>query len=181
MIILILAIFFSCKNKQNKIDALIDAAETTPAMANIPDSVRKKQRLDHLVFEITSLERLEGRYIGIDGHKSNQTDYAGELGKLADTNYLSKLTTHSSPYLRVVAFQALLDNNYSQIEEIFRQHLNDNSTYQLYSGCLITPEPVNLTMFNLLRYKLTDEAQTVYYEKIMEQLKKSNYWLANIQ
>lgn len=174
IVLILLGLFlFSCKNKTN---LYIEKVELPEQLADVPDSLRKIQALDQLVVEITKLERLEGKYVGYAGLPSTQRDYSQELLKLADTNYLLRLTSHRNPIVRVISFEVLVAKGFFTIKNVFKDHIEDNETYLSYGGCLITPMPVNLRMYNTIKDQLTSEEKAHFGKLIIEQLRKYKYW-----
>ncbi len=168
--------FISCKN-QTSISA-IDAE--LPIQPNVSDSLKKRTSLDLLIEQISKLENLDDKYIGIEGRPSSQPDYSTELLKLTNTDKLLQLTEHKNPLVRFLSFKALHTKSYPELVSVLKKHITDNETFQLFAGCSITPEPVNLSMYNLVKYQLTSKERSSLGKQLKEQLKINKYWAVNL-
>jgi len=138
------------------------------------DVMRKEVFFNSVVNEIESVKRLETKYIGIAGRRSNQPDYFEKLGNCADTNQLVKLTDHRSPLVRSIAFTVLQNKNYSGLKQIFKKHLKDNQTYDVYAGCTISPNAVNIDFYYCISSSLNLQEKKLYKTELMKQYK--NTW-----
>ena len=156
-----IVILFSCRN--SKYEAILDA-ETPGSEADYS----AEKRLNRLVAEVESLQSLEGKYIGIEGRPSSQKQYPPELAKFGDTASLVLLTNHKNPLVRVLSFEALHLKGYKGLKKILVDHLTDTSTYWVFAGCLVTPQPVNLSMLNLIEDQLYSHEILSFKARIKE-------------
>ncbi|HLP35647.1 hypothetical protein [Lacibacter sp.] len=142
---------------------------------NQPDSIRDKIALNNLVSDISALQNLESKHIGIEGRESTQPDYLSILKKWADTNQLVKLTEHGNALVRSLSFQALRDKNYIGLIEIFKKHLNDNQTYNVHSGCVVEPVPVNIAFFRCIYPTLSAAEAKSFKNELLKQYRDTGF------
>jgi len=140
-----------------------------------PDSLRNEIALTNLVNNISTLQYLESDYVGYEGRKSTQPHYSNILAKWATINQLVKLTGHWNALVKTMAFQALRDKNYTGLKEIFKDHLNDKQTYNLHSGCVVKPVPLNIDFYSCIYPKLSSVEAASYKKELLEQY-RDNYF-----
>lgn len=150
--------------------SLVDDLKVPENFKIQPDSIRNKIYLNNLIQEISALDCLEAKHIGIEGRESKQVDYLGTLKKWSDIDELVKLTDHKNPLVRTLAFQALIDSKHNGLEEIFKKHLKDSQTYNYHSGCVVEPVPVNIAFYQSI-YSTLSPAKANYFKQ--ELLKES--------
>ncbi len=93
--------------------------------------------------------------------------YEAELIRLADTNYLKRLTSDLSPHIRFIAFKALLRLNYSGLKTIFISHLYDNQFFDVRSRGEIRSIPINISLYGCIHDSLPQKDK-IDFRKIIE-------------
>jgi hypothetical protein len=72
---------------------------------------------------------------------NNNADYLNQLKLLrqrSKVHELIQLVNHPNPFIRVNAFNYLLDSAYSKFIDIIEQHITDTATIYLQSGDVVT-------------------------------------------
>jgi Ca2+/Na+ antiporter len=161
--------FLFYKIKSTKEHSIVDDLETSGDFMNQPDSTRDKIALNNLVYSISVLQNLESDYIGIEGKKSTQFDYFETLKKWASTDQLINLTDHGNALVRTMAFQALADKKYIELKKIFKKHLNDRHTYNVHSGCVVEPVPVNIAFYRSIYPSLSSAEASLFKKELLKQ------------
>lgn len=92
-------------------------------------------QLDKIVLSIEN-----GASLGFD--QNDQFARFSQLNKIAKLEELIELTDHKSPAVRGYSFWALAKRNYSGLEDIFLNHINDTESVLQKNGCMIGKETV---------------------------------------
>jgi hypothetical protein len=95
-----------------------------------------------IVDSIAKVNTYEGARVGLAGRRSEQWRRYEELKKLATTDELDELTNHENPVVRCYSFKALLYRKNIDVLSIVKNHLNDNTSFELLSGDLGDRETV---------------------------------------
>ena len=169
---LICILDLSCNNKKHFI---IEDIEAPQNIVIIPDSIHKKQMLFSLVNEMSSVSKLESEYIGFDGHRSLQPNYSAQLARLADTGYILSLVKHSTPIVRIIAVESLVELKYPDLRLVFLKLINDKDTYTFQSGCMAGPIPINIACYSSISTRLTEKEKHKYKSELMRQYKNTGF------
>ena len=130
---------------------------------------KTKKYADRLATSSSVITELDG-----DG----PADYE-HFKSVATTNELVLLTDDSNPIIRVYAFRALADRNYSKIQEIFYRHKLDTvRRYDITPGsCIMMKLGVNQFMLDNLhpvgskcKFKFTKEE----FDRLFDEVWKTN-------
>ena len=145
-------IFFSCKDevKVSKLD------ETVIVPQNKNETV---------IDNIAEYNRVDGPFIGIGATKSKQYERFEAIVKY-DEKKLIELTKHKSPVVRVYAFNALFQKNYSKMFSIFEEHTNDTTEFVELSGCIGFTKTLNTDFLQKLEPLMTSQQKEKYFKEV---------------
>lgn len=118
-----------------------------------------------VIDNIAEYNRVDGPFIGIGATKSKQYERFETIIKF-DERKLIELTRHKSPVVRVYAFDALFQKNYSKMFSIFEEHASDTTEFVELSGCLEFTKTVNADFLQKLEPLMTSHQKEKYFKEV---------------
>lgn len=98
--------------------------------------------LDSVVNYLGKASVIDDGHVGIAGSQSTTYAHYIRLKELASDSILENLIQHDNPVVRVYAYWALIERNYSKKTALMQVAANDSSSVKYMSGCIMMPEPV---------------------------------------
>ena len=125
LLFLLPLLFYNCEAQ--------DGNEKFPSSNSSPLDTQSK--LDSLVLEIATHNKVEKAFIGKAALPSKQWKRYEQLKKIATMDQMVALTKHENPAVRCYAFQSLANKKSDQVFPILLSHLQDTAFVFARNGC----------------------------------------------
>jgi hypothetical protein len=106
------------------------------------------QNLDEFVKVFVKANRVDYQHIGRGSSESEVYKTYQKFSKTGRIDEFLKLTNHPNPVVRCYAGWALIDNSYSELNNIYLQFLKSDTTVETYSGCIVGSDPLSSEFYH---------------------------------
>jgi hypothetical protein len=117
--------------------------------------------------KLASYKMVYGKYVGIGASTPSPYNEFELFSKVAIDSELVKLTSHSHPIVRILAFGVLVKREHRDVFPIFLEHLNDTAVYKSRSGCIVSNNYVNASFLQIIRPSIYVDTYEKYRNEIV--------------
>jgi len=141
-----------------------------------PDTMKIRESIVRIAEKISKYKTVDDKAVGFAGLATDQYKRFYSFTQQATDNELVILTDHYNEKVRAYAFWALAKRNFIDIRIVLDKHLGDTTSFDFYSGCMVTSERINYFFLEVLTpdhidqlcIKLSDKEINNYYKRITD-------------